>query len=781
VGLLVTHAANSSPCAAADAHRLWPRRWPIWLVLVGGVGVSLGGFLAVRNLEQRAAAARFEQDSEATLALLQRNVQQTMQALESVGVFYSASQSVDRGEFGAFVRPYLSRYPGILALGWAPRVPTDQRLQYEQAAQREGLAGFRIAERGPNGQMVPAAAWPEYFPVLFLEPTEERPVLLGYNLRADPHYRQALELCWDTGKAIATSPVAHAAVAGADEEGMFAVFWPIYRGGNAGGSSPRREALQGFAVGWFRTDRLVDQALEGQRVQGIDLAVFDPQSPGRRLLHFHPSSSAGRHGPAGGPEAEPDVTVRKSNPWQEASLEVGARNWSVLFLPTPDYLRSLATWQPWGVLLTGLVLTALLVAYLWTAIGHTTRVERLVAQRTAELSQANRTLQIEVRERVRAEAVLQEANQKLARSLAELERGRREADLLRELSELLESCQNPDEAYEVIGRVAPRIFADHAGFLGMISASRNIVEAMLTWGHHGFGERVFIPEDCWALRRGRAYAVSGSTVGLACRHLRSAELEFSLCVPMMAQGEALGLLHLHPLEAAAAPSEPDCEALARRTVTLAERIALALANLKLRDKLRQQSIRDPLTGLFNRRYLEESLERELRRAIRKQQPLGLILFDIDHFKRFNDTFGHEAGDTLLKELGNWLQGRTRAEDIVCRYGGEEFTFVLIEANLESTRRVAQKLCEEVRHLHVEHRGQSISSITLSLGVAAYPEHGDTADALLRAADGALYRAKANGRNRVEAAEPLEQPAAAGPGQPGAADPEQKPAGTRLHT
>jgi diguanylate cyclase (GGDEF)-like protein len=183
-------------------------------------------------------------------------------------------------------------------------------------------------------------------------------------------------------------------------------------------------------------------------------------------------------------------------------------------------------------------------------------------------------------------------------------------------------------------------------------------------------------------------------------------------------------------------------------VAVADHLALALANLKLRETLRSQSIRDPLTGLFNRRYMEESLERELRRAERRGQPLGVIMLDLDHFSRFNNTFGHQAGDLLLQAFGEMVRSRVRAEDIACRYGGEEFTLILPEATLGVTLERAQQIVETVRELHVAQRGHSLGAVTISAGVATYPDHARMGEGLIRAADTALYLAKAEGRDRV---------------------------------
>ena len=169
-------------------------------------------------------------------------------------------------------------------------------------------------------------------------------------------------------------------------------------------------------------------------------------------------------------------------------------------------------------------------------------------------------------------------------------------------------------------------------------------------------------------------------------------------------------------------------------------------------RLRELSIRDPLTGLFNRRYLEEVLIVEIIRAARKGHPIGIIMADVDHFKRFNDIHGHAAGDAVLVQVGNFLRTHVRSSDVSCRYGGEEFLLVLPEASREITQMRAERMCEDVRHLHVEFEGQTLEAVTLSLGVAIFPEHGSTNDAILGAADTALYRAKREGRDRVVVAD-----------------------------
>jgi diguanylate cyclase (GGDEF)-like protein/PAS domain S-box-containing protein len=358
---------------------------------------------------------------------------------------------------------------------------------------------------------------------------------------------------------------------------------------------------------------------------------------------------------------------------------------------------------------------------------------------------------VDITQRKQAEWEARQAHQQLSSKVHELEVRNREMSLINEMGNMLQSCPTADEAYAVMAHWAEQLFDGRTGMLCVIAPSRNIVEPVAVWGRSAMGQHAFAPEDCWALRAGRLHTVEDPQSRLLCPHLAESVSGPYLCVPMMAQGEALGILHLQALDTGMPDGFGATDALKPLVVAVADHLALGLANIKLRETLRSQSIRDPLTGLFNRRYMEESLERELRRAERRGQPLGVIMLDLDHFSRFNNTFGHQAGDLLLQAFGEVVRARVRAEDIACRYGGEEFTLILPEASLEVTRARAQHILEILRELHVSHRGESLGAVTMSAGVAAYPEHARTGDGLIRAADTALYIAKAAGRDRIAVA------------------------------
>jgi diguanylate cyclase (GGDEF)-like protein len=339
----------------------------------------------------------------------------------------------------------------------------------------------------------------------------------------------------------------------------------------------------------------------------------------------------------------------------------------------------------------------------------------------------------------------------------------RELVLLSELGSLLQTCDSVDEAHVVVSRQGRRLFPQHSGTVYLISPSRTDLDVAASWGDEAAAAApaadLFRPEDCWALRVGREHFYADPANDLRCRHLTAGGAgggpAVSLCVPLVALGETLGVLHLHE-PAGGTPGAPgaavaNLKGRRQLAATVAEQLAMAIANLNLRETLRHQSVRDSLTGLYNRRYFQESLEREIRRAKRRGGSLGVMMLDLDRFKLFNDNFGHEAGDVLLRALAELLHRRLRGEDVACRYGGEELALILPEASLEATCARAEELRQAVRELRPVYQESVLGGVTVSVGVAVYPDHGPTGDDVVRAADTALYHSKACGRDRVSVA------------------------------
>lgn len=350
---------------------------------------------------------------------------------------------------------------------------------------------------------------------------------------------------------------------------------------------------------------------------------------------------------------------------------------------------------------------------------------------------------------------LQKAEEEIARSnetlkvwLSDLEARNAEAALLRQMGELLQVCTDTAECFAVVQQYGPLLFPSFPGALLLSNDSLRGVETVAGWGQGLQTDRVFPAEECWSLRRGQVHQVQSGAAGLRCRHLPPLFEGGYLEIPMSAGGETIGLLYLE---------DPSGGGITSQTVelarTMSDNLALSLTNIRLRESLRAQSIRDPLTGLFNRRYMEETIDRESHRALRKQATIGVIMVDIDHFKRINDTFGHEAGDNVLCTVAHLLRHQVRSADIACRYGGEEFILILPEASLDITARRAEQIREAVKGLSLSYQGKTIPAVTVSIGVALFPEHHSDIQQVVRLADEALYRAKRNGRDRVELAVP----------------------------
>jgi diguanylate cyclase (GGDEF)-like protein len=351
-----------------------------------------------------------------------------------------------------------------------------------------------------------------------------------------------------------------------------------------------------------------------------------------------------------------------------------------------------------------------------------------------------------------AEVRVSQVNDELRHRVDELELRSRELTQLAKMGDLLQACETSEEAYSVIAQTASPLFSGDGGTLFELTPSRNAMESVASWGQMTGSKPVFAPGECWALRRGRPYLLEDPGTEIVCPHV-DADASSYLCVPLAAQSETLGLLHVQ-FRARGTGTKRHEQMLERQrvAVTLGEHLSLALANFRLRATLRERSTRDELTGLYNRRFLEEALDREIRRAVRENRPLGVIMIDLDHFKRFNDAYGHASGDFVLRLVGEYLQSGVRAEDIACRYGGEEFAILLPKASAQDTMRRAETLREGVSALRPVDAGSRFPPVTLSMGVAAYPEHGASGEAVLRAADQALYLAKARGRDRVEVAD-----------------------------
>lgn len=347
-----------------------------------------------------------------------------------------------------------------------------------------------------------------------------------------------------------------------------------------------------------------------------------------------------------------------------------------------------------------------------------------------------------------AEAETRSVNTRLVRSVAALEKRDRELTLLNRMNDLLLASRKSDEAFEIVRLTVTKLFPDASGALAILDPGNRLLETVIQWGRADMISPHFDIEDCWGMRQGGLHEVRDVSEGLLCPHLTGRPEQASLCVPLVIQGKTLGLLWSELI----GEDRMAREGMRQLIISLGDALKLAISNIELREALEEQATHDPLTGLYNRRYFSEVMVHELARVRRSGGNLALAIADIDHFKHFNDTFGHDAGDRVLVELATLLRKELRSSDMVFRFGGEEFVILLPDTDMAGGMNCLDGLRKQVEAMDVRYDGQSLGAVTMSAGLAQYPPHGQTEEDLIRLADAALYQAKESGRNRVMVAQ-----------------------------
>lgn len=342
------------------------------------------------------------------------------------------------------------------------------------------------------------------------------------------------------------------------------------------------------------------------------------------------------------------------------------------------------------------------------------------------------------------EKSLRELYERLEKEKAQLELINQKMFMVTQLSETLLACKNVEEILESFFSFANIILDFSEGALYLMHNSRNYLEKKITWGTTKHYPTTFTPDECWALRRGCIHQISALQPGIICQHIKIEQQKqnASLCVPLMAQNEIFGMLLIYNTS-----EQSNAENQRHLVPVVAETISLAIANIRLRKLLQSQAIRDPLTGLLNRRFLDEYVVKQIAQAKRNKISIAFIMVDVDDFKQVNDNFGHETGDRILSLLGQLLSSLIREGDLACRYGGEEFLLVLPSCDIKQARTCAERIRTEVHKMPFPIK-ENILNITVSLGVAMYPNHNTSLKKLIDAADQALYNAKKDGKNKA---------------------------------
>jgi len=349
-----------------------------------------------------------------------------------------------------------------------------------------------------------------------------------------------------------------------------------------------------------------------------------------------------------------------------------------------------------------------------------------------QLQEQNIQLQQEIRERTRMESALRQYNRELA--------------ILNTMSSLLQTCQRESDMDRIIVSSCEQLFPTNSGYIALIDDTGTALQQRCTWGGYPVINRAFLLQDYPLLtsdtlvedeqQRARELGAQLETITDSSKHC--------FAITVSTAESVLGIFVIILQHNESAQSSETKWMMANGVV---EHYSLALANVRLREALRLEAIRDPLTDLFNRRYMEEALLREARRAHRNHTEIGIIMLDIDHFKILNDTYGHEAGDIVLQHLGALLLKMVRGGDIACRYGGEEFLLILPDFSSSAVEQRAQNLLKQIRALRIPYQGEELT-VTVSMGVAIFPEHGTDVQEIVSIADRTLYQAKHAGRNQI---------------------------------
>ncbi|HWH75366.1 MAG TPA: diguanylate cyclase [Methylibium sp.] len=319
----------------------------------------------------------------------------------------------------------------------------------------------------------------------------------------------------------------------------------------------------------------------------------------------------------------------------------------------------------------------------------------------------------------------------------------RAAESLRELSELIQCSASTAEACQLVAERGELLLPGWRGTLLLRNPTAQL-EPAAHWGGGATQTAPLAPQDCWALRRGQRHASRGPGSTAACTHFGDEDIEHAYCLPLPGLSAGAGLLVL-----ARDTALPDDEGRHAERIagSFAEAVRLSLSNLQLRLSLEEQASRDWLTGLYNRRYLDERLPREISRALRVGENLAFAILDIDHFKSFNDRYGHEAGDEVIRHVARQLLEFGRDYDLRCRIGGEELGLVMPRSSVEDACQRLEELRTRIARGVVRHGATDLPPVTVSIGVAQADQEG--AELLMRRADLALYAAKHGGRNRIE--------------------------------
>ena len=752
-----------------------------WLVLLLAAGLSVLAWRFSVAAVEREARDAFEHRAEQIETAIRNRMQTYRLLLRGGAALFQASQVVSREEWRTYVASLnLSlHYPGILGMGYALHIPAPRRAAHVRELRGQGFPDYRLWPQGERD---------EYSAIVYLEPfTSRNQRAFGYDMTSEPARRAAMARARDSGLPTQTGKVRLVQEDGADEQSGFLLYVPVYRrGAPLNTQAERHAALTGWVYAPFRMNDLMRGILGTAIIPDLDLEIFDGETVSAATELYDSDASARLF------REHPHTPFAN----RTSQLDLAGQTWTVVMHSLPEFENHSHLLQPRLVLAAGLLISLLLFALTRNLINTRAKAETLAREKTSALAESEFRYRQMFESNQSVKLIIDPTDGRIVQ--ANRAAAKYYGYPLEHLNAMNMSDINtlPSAVLAVemaAAKAARRLYFNFRHRL----ASGEVRDVEVYSGPVREGERTLlysvihdVTEKNRALAEQRAL-LDNAVVGIV--HLR--ERRFVWTNPKFDQmfgyppgallGQSTRLIYNSEEDAdeigregyaALARGEHyQTERLLRRAdgstfwvyisgklldpgepmggsiwilLDISAQRAAQEALLARTEELHHLSLHDPLTGLFNRRHMEEALAREVQLARRKQRSLSAIMLDIDHFKRFNDRFGHEAGDEVLRQIGGLLAGQVRETDIACRYGGEEFLLLLPESSLATAVERAETLRRAARELELLHQGRDLGRVTLSLGVAELPDHALTGDALVGAADSALYEAKAAGRDRV---------------------------------
>lgn len=672
--------------------QIWHRKIDLrdfvgWSVFILVVLITCFVWVNISSVVQDNARKRFHEIAEMQRDVLINRMKDYEQVLLGAAGLFASSEFVDRREWRDYVDSLRLHLtlPGIQGVGYSQMVPAPEKLAHEAKIRAEGFPNYAISPPGERDV---------YSSIVYLEPFSGRNLrAFGFDMYSETVRRRAMQRAASTGEPAWSGKVT---LVQEDDQGKtqpgFLVYVPIYAKNKPLRSTIERDAaLLGFVYAPFRASDMLEQVYENPR-RVFELQLFAGEVLAANLLY---ETS----------EAPLNATFILDLP-----IEIGGSRWTARFLSNANFNKEAFSELPLVMFLVVLGMECLLFL----------------------------TFILDSRHRRRVEA----ATRKLEKSNHEIRQ-------MSSLMQLLQNCHREEEIYPILKRVLGELFPGAMGACYLLNHSETQLEIVSHWGETETGfETVLEPESCWAFRIGQRHGAGcANCPEVRCDHIPESVSHY-VCIPLLAQGKVIGVLYLQPVK----PSNLTAQVLSHYADLLssaADTISLSLSNLRLRNSLRDLSIRDSLTGLYNRRYMEEGLERELDRAQRQGHCVSVVMLDVDHFKIFNDTYGHDAGDTTLRRIADQMKHFRSGSDIVCRFGGEEFVLILPGLSGDALRQRLETLRLSIEAMQVIFEGRILPVVTVSMGASVYPADASEPAELIRLADTAMYRAKQQGRNRIE--------------------------------